>query len=210
MILYIIRHGQSERNVALSGPHDCNLTDLGLQQADLAGAWLKGKGIETIYCSPSIRTLQTATAISHHVGVRPKAWADIVEWGYLFECPGLTGKEMRTSYPDIEIDESFADDQCWIAHKNSETWPELAERASNSLETLLRLHPAGSSPVALVTHAHFARYLIAAAIGYSEVQGLGGVIQHYNCGISAIEFRDERCTLWFTNEHGHLGDLISK
>lgn len=210
MILYIVRHGQSERNLALSGPHDCNLTDTGFKQADLAGAWLKGKGIETIYSSPSIRTLQTATAITRHVGVRPKTWADIVEWGYLFDCPGLTGKEMRDTYPDIEIDPSLVDDKPWIAHKNSEEWPDLVTRAQGVLDKLLREHPPGSAPVALVTHAHFARHLIAVAMGYSEVQGLGGVIQHYNCGITAMEFQEERRILWYTNQHSHLGDLITK
>lgn len=209
MFLYIVRHGQSERNRDRSGPFDCPLTGVGEEQARRAAEWLADKGIETVYCSPSIRTLQTATAIGKRLGLRPKAWGDLVEWGFLFDSPGLTGKEMRTRFPDIEIDDSFRDDVPWIAHKDDESWTELKERARSVLETILERHPTGSSPVALVTHAHFARFLIGEAIGFSEVEGLGGVIEHYNCGITAIEFRPDRTILWYLNAHGHLGDLIT-
>lgn len=209
MILYIVRHGQSQRNVALSGPFDCELTELGARQADLTGAWLKDKGIGTLYCSPSIRTLQTASHISRHLGLKPIAWADIVEWGYLFDSPGLTGKQMRTAFPNVEIDESFVDDVCWIAHRTTETWGELRERATSCLNQLLLKHPPESAPVALVTHAHFARYFVSAALGLTEPEGLGGVIQHYNCGVTAMEFREGRRILWFSNAHGHLGSLVT-
>jgi broad specificity phosphatase PhoE len=186
------------------------LTELGAKQADLAGAWLEDKGIKSIYCSPSMRTLQTATIVSKHIGAKPKAWADIVEWGYLFDSVGLTGKEMRATYPDIEIDESFIDDVCWIAHKTTETWSELLVRAKGCLNQLLMSHPPGSPPVLLVTHAHYARYLVSAALGIVEPEGLHGVVQHYNCGISMIEFLEDRRVLWFSNEHGHLGDQVTK
>ncbi len=209
-MLYIVRHGQSQRNLTLSGPFDCELTELGKRQADRAGAWLAGKGIQTVYCSPAIRTLQTATAVSRHLGVKPVAWADLVEWGFLFDCPGLTGKEMRGSYPEIAIGAEFSDDTCWIDHKNTETWSELSERARGCLLRLLSQHPVAGPPVALVTHAHFARYLVSEALGYTEPAGLGGVIQHYNCGVSALEFTPERRILWFANEHGYLGDLLTK
>lgn len=207
MVLYIVRHGQSERNVTGSGPFDCPLTELGMEQAERAGAWLVDKGIETIYCSPSIRTLQTATIISRHLGVRPQAWGEIVEWGYLFDSPGLTGKQMRTDFPGVDFDDSFADDVPWIEHKTDEAWAELAERAQSVLKFLKTQHPVGSAPVALVTHAHFARYLVAAAMGYKETEGHGGVVQHCNCGITKLEFKEDRVIVWYLNAHGHLGDL---
>lgn len=209
MFLYIVRHGQSERNRDRSGPFDCSLTDVGHEQAKRAGEWLADKGIETIYCSPSIRTLQTATHIGRRLNLRPRTWGDLVEWGYLFDSPGLTGREMRTQFPDIDITENYADDVPWIAHKDDESWTELKERAEGVFKNLMEKHPVGSPAVALVTHAHFARFLIAAAIGYSEVEGLGGVFEHYNCGITALEFREDRTIFWYLNAHGHLGDLIT-
>src|SRR5690606_6745687 len=149
-------------------------------------------GIETVYCSPSIRTLQTATAIGKRLGLRPKAWGDLVEWGFLFDSPGLTGKEMRTRFPDIEIDDSFRDDVPWIAHKDDESWTERAGRARSVRATSRRRHRTGSSPVAPGAHPHFARSRTAEAIGFGEVEGLGGVIEPYNCGGTAIEFRPDR------------------
>lgn len=117
---------------------------------------------------------------------------------------------MRESYPDIEIGADFTDDKCWIEHKVTETWAELSERAHGCLRSLVAQYPAGSPPVALITHAHFARYLVSTALGISEPAGLGGVVQHYNCGITMLELCDDRRTLWFANEHGHLGDLVTK
>lgn len=209
MVLYIVRHGQSERNRLRSGPFDCPLTELGLKQAARTADWLLGRGIATIYCSPAIRTLQTASVIGRRLGVRPKAWAELVEWGYLFDSPGLTGRQMRRDFPDIEIDDTFPDDTPWIAHRTNETWPELEERAREVLRVLRERHPPGSAPVLLVTHEHFARFLIAGAVGFKELHGLGGVIRHYNGGVSALELTENGTIVRYINEHGHLVDMLT-
>lgn len=207
VLLYIIRHGESERNRDREGPYDCPLTEAGLRQAELTGAWLRGKGIAHLYCSPAIRTCETALAIGRAIGVAPRPWAELVEWGYFFEEPGLTGAELAARFPEIPFGEEFPKDRGWAAERTEESWEELFSRAEFVRDELLRRHAPGDAPVALVTHAHFARHLLAVLLGLSAHDAWSGRVDIYNCSVTCFEFRGETGApvLCYANAHGHLG-----
>ncbi len=63
-MIYIIRHGQTEKNKAnvLQGRSDLPLNDAGIQQAQEAGRVLEQIGIsfDRIYSSPLVRAIRTA------------------------------------------------------------------------------------------------------------------------------------------------------
>jgi isoleucyl-tRNA synthetase len=69
---YVMRHGQSESNVAgiidCDGDHANGLTELGKEQAHKAGEALKDKNIDFIVCSPFLRTKMTAEAVAQELG----------------------------------------------------------------------------------------------------------------------------------------------
>lgn len=62
MKLYMVRHGQSETNLAkkFTGWSQVNLTEQGIQDAKRAGEYLKGLTFDRIYSSDLIRAVQTA------------------------------------------------------------------------------------------------------------------------------------------------------
>ena len=62
MKLYMIRHGQSETNLArrFTGWAQVNLTEQGVEDAKRAGEYLKGISFDRIYSSDLIRAVQTA------------------------------------------------------------------------------------------------------------------------------------------------------
>ena len=62
MKLYMVRHGQSETNLAkkFTGWSQVNLTEKGIADARRAGEFLKGLTFDRIYSSDLIRALQTA------------------------------------------------------------------------------------------------------------------------------------------------------
>ena len=62
MDVYVVRHGESEANLAQvhSGWAQINLTEQGRQDAAMAGRLLKGISFDRIYSSDLIRTVQTA------------------------------------------------------------------------------------------------------------------------------------------------------
>lgn len=208
MILYIVRHGESQRNVQPVGPHDCDLTPQGERQAERTAQWLQGKGIHTLYTSPAIRTLMTASRIGQALGLRPKAWVPLVEWGYLFDEPGLTGREIRARFPDVELDNTFEDEQGWARHISKESWDELLARAQRVVQELQRRHPVGSGAVAVVTHAHLAGYLVGALLGIHRADGWDGVIHHDNCGVSCFEFHESLVVQHYVNARAHLAGFI--
>lgn len=69
---YVMRHGQSESNVAgiidCDGDHTNGLTALGKEQAQKAGETLKDKKIDFIVCSPFLRTKMTAEVVAKELG----------------------------------------------------------------------------------------------------------------------------------------------
>lgn len=86
--LYLLRHGQTEYNVKKLVQGRCNspLTELGVEQAHIAGAWLREHGVEpdTIVSSPLGRAMQTAEVVACELGfageVRPEP--GIIERAY--------------------------------------------------------------------------------------------------------------------------------
>ena len=48
-------------------PHDAELSELGLKQARALGERLSGTGISHVFCSPFLRTVQTAHAVADRI-----------------------------------------------------------------------------------------------------------------------------------------------
>ena len=70
--LYLVRHGQTEFNVKKLVQGRCNspLTELGVKQAEYAGAWLCEHGVrpDRIVSSPLGRAMQTADVLARSLG----------------------------------------------------------------------------------------------------------------------------------------------
>lgn len=65
MNIYVIRHGQTEENLkgTYYGALDCNLTELGVNQAKTLGKQLKDINFDKVYCSDLKRATQTLSYI---------------------------------------------------------------------------------------------------------------------------------------------------
>ena len=65
--LFLIRHGQTRWNEEgrYQGDRDIELNATGIKQAALAARYLSRVDFSNIYCSPLVRTLETAR---HHKG----------------------------------------------------------------------------------------------------------------------------------------------
>lgn len=71
--IYVVRHGQSQANAhkVVAGSQESPLTELGKEQARLAGEHLLGLGIDHIVCSPMGRAQETAKIIAKVIGFPP-------------------------------------------------------------------------------------------------------------------------------------------
>eukprot|EP00927_Polykrikos_kofoidii_P041283 TRINITY_DN35207_c0_g1_i1.p1 TRINITY_DN35207_c0_g1~~TRINITY_DN35207_c0_g1_i1.p1 ORF type:complete len:572 (+),score=85.34 TRINITY_DN35207_c0_g1_i1:51-1766(+) len=187
-LLYIMRHGQSEANAAKHGSRirDPTLTDLGRRQAhswaEISAAW----GLQTVYVSPLIRTLETAMLAFPRNNVcvmrslREHGWSEPQNQGSSFV-------ELEKRLGELNYDCSLV---CGL-HKLAKphiffdpdgeptlSTDELSRRRKMASRHLRRrVMKLGSGPVALVCHYVTAKDLFGVRLSNAEV--IRVVIEQY-------------------------------
>lgn len=152
--LVLIRHGQSERNVAKDAAkaagnkvsyvgdvrdQDTPLTALGQGQSLAVGAFLRDNPrYDVMLVSPYQRTKQTARAIIQGLGYTPEVVIDErlreIEFGLL---DGLTAEGVKTKYPE-EVARKLKEGKYWYRPPGGESRPDVALRIGAILGTLTR------------------------------------------------------------------------
>src|SRR5438874_835780 len=84
---FILRHGESDgnvREVCSSWPEtfENHLTDHGREQIKAAAEKLSGTTIDMIFCSPLLRTQETAGIVGDAVGIKPEPEEQLREIGF--------------------------------------------------------------------------------------------------------------------------------
>ena len=153
-LLVIVRHGQSERNIAkeqakASGNAmiwgsslrdvDTPLTPLGIQQAISTGKFLRDKAVfDVIFSSPYMRTMQTAQHIAEQLGRVPEIMMEervrAIAFGLL---DGLTHQGIKERYPD-EWARREREGKYWYRPPGGESRPDVALRVHSFLGALTR------------------------------------------------------------------------
>ena len=153
-LLTIVRHGQSERNVAKEKAKatgnavvwgsslrdvDTPLTPLGVQQAISTGKFLRDKAsFDVIFASPYCRTMQTAEHIAGQLATVPQIIMEErvreIEFGIL---DGLTHQGIKEKYPD-EWARREREGKYWYRAPGGESRPDVALRVHSFLGALTR------------------------------------------------------------------------
>lgn len=166
--LFLVRHGQSEANVmqkaSKSGDQSLyteetmtvpdrswRLTELGVQQARVAGEWIAGQDctFDRAIVSPYVRTRETAGTLGLDVrweenrAIRERSWGEI---------GSMSKQEFRWQYPNNAL---YRDrDPLYWAPPAGESIEDVAEnRVRNILSTLHREN--ARENVIMVTHGEF-------------------------------------------------------
>ena len=132
MILYLVRHGQSEGNISgfVCGQRDVPLTEQGFEDARRAGKYLEGLTFDRIYSSDLSRAVQTAqTAIPGCDPIRLPLLRELATG----DLTGRSVKEIRES-----TDETLKNALRWqnYAIYGGEDWSMLQARAGKFLKML--------------------------------------------------------------------------
>jgi len=247
MQLLIIRHAQSANNALAEGVDydeymanrspEPPITEIGERQAQLVAAHLAanthpeiahekpasdnhpGYAITKLFCSPMLRTLQTAQHISKAIGVQPQVWIDIHEHGGLFHgnprhggeivnFTGLTRQEMLDNFPGCQVPAEITERGWWF--KGYEEIAGCCERAVQVAQTLQRwAEETPDERIAIVSHGTFADTLIKALFKQDFESLLG--YYHYNTAITRIDWTHRGyLVLRYLNRTQHLPvDLIT-
>lgn len=152
--LYIIRHGQTEGNIArcFTGWKDEPLTDLGHHQATAVAKVLKLAKIESIFSSQLVRTKQTATPLSGHLQAQINSLMEFNER----EMGPFTGhriSQVFEKHPDFS-------DRVFHRPTNDLGVENTQDFVSRIRQGLAKVSAVGLDKVALFTHGGTIIYLL--------------------------------------------------
>ncbi|MFM1830344.1 MAG: hypothetical protein RLZZ558_684 [Planctomycetota bacterium] len=172
--IWIIRHAQTEWSV--SGRHtgrtDIPLTPTGVAAAEALKPWIQSITFDRVLSSPLSRAIETARlcGLGRQVQVEPL----LMEWDYgAYE--GVTTHQIQQRVPD------------WDLWRHGCPGGESLGDVSMRAQDLLRSIAATPGSVALFTHGHFARLIIAAWLQLPASRGRSFAIRAGSVTVLGLE-----------------------
>jgi 2,3-bisphosphoglycerate-dependent phosphoglycerate mutase len=211
--IIFIRHGQSANNALPEHLRVCDpgLTELGVEQARLTAQALREARLTHLYCSPFLRSLETARPLAETLGMPVDIRSDIFENGGCYSGheprklrgePGMSRGELATKYPQWSLDQRISEHGWWGKPYESDT--EIAQRARSVVNWLEgEIAPRGGAH-ALVIHADFKRSLLSTIFQHFADVFMPIVGPLHNVGITRLKFRDAGWQLSCLNATTHL------
>ena len=183
-VLYLIRHGATEANLArparIQGRrHNPPLARLGVRQAEATRDFLAIRPIDHCYCSPLLRAVQTAAIVAAPHGLSPQPLEALTECD-VGRWEGLDWQTIRSL--DSEGFQRFHAHPAEFGYPGGESFRDVYERAMPALDELLRVH-CGQS-ILVVAHHIVNRTYLAGLLGLTTDQARQVTLD--NCGISVI------------------------
>lgn len=182
MRVHLIRHGQTNWNKEkrVQGHSESTLTQEGRQQAAALAPALLPYNIRKVYCSPSIRTRETAAILFADSSPQTEYCDDLREI-FLGPWEGLLQSEIRAKYP-----ENFA--HFWESperfdQEGAEHFAAVQQRGLMLLKQILSTHAA--EDVAVVSHGVLIKSILCALEGRPIAQLWEPPVM-YNCAHSIV------------------------
>ncbi len=200
MILYLVRHGETESNrlgLAL-GRADVPLNQRGFWQAARLAAALARERLAAVYSSPLKRTVQTAEAIAEPHAIQVQPAPGLVEMD-IGEAEGLTFAEVRGRFPGL-LEAWVSVDGPQQAMPGGERLLEVQHRAWDTLKSLSRVHQ--DETVCAVTH-NFVILSVLTVVLRMELADFRR-LRHGVAAISVLDMQRDRVRLRGLNDICHL------
>jgi 2,3-bisphosphoglycerate-dependent phosphoglycerate mutase len=211
--LLLIRHAQSQNN-ALGDERrvpDPNITELGGTQAAKLATAIQRLAPTKLYCSPFLRSLETARPISRVTGLTPIVRQDLYEQGgcHRGHLPGkrvaergMGREEISGRYSGWILDPRLGSDG-WYDLDHYETEDEARVRAGRVKRWFeLDTNHAIEDRVAMVIHADFKMRLMEAFLGLDQTDRHFGEV--VNTSVSRLSLSQGRWKLDYWNVFTHL------
>jgi broad specificity phosphatase PhoE len=194
-VLYLIRHGATEANLArparIQGRrHDPPLARMGVRQAEATRDFLAIRPIDHCY-------MQTATIVAAPHGLAPRPLDALTECD-VGRWEGLDWQTIR--YLDAEGYERFHAAPADFGYPGGESLGQVYDRAAPTINELMERH-AGEA-VLVVAHHVVNRTYLAGLLGLTPNQARQ--VKLDNCGISVVRREGEDTTVTTLNAVFHL------
>jgi len=203
--VYLLRHGQSEANLAgvFTGQHGgFGLTPLGHTQAELAAEYLRSRNIEKIYASDLARAAQTARHVAKACGIEVQLDARLREI-YAGQWEGVPFTTLAGRYP-----EEYA---AWKAGSccdpvGGERAEQAGQRFFDAVFSLCRENE--GKTILIVAHAMVIR-CFECLVRYGSTEALCRVPFVHNAALSRYAWAAGGFSLRERDVYGYLGSLAT-
>ncbi|MBM3222297.1 MAG: histidine phosphatase family protein [Candidatus Tectomicrobia bacterium] len=211
-VVYFVRHGQSEDNVApvFQAP-DSPLSVIGRVQAARIAERVSHLTFDALLASPYRRAQETAAIIGHITGKAPEGCALFIERVKPSSINGKPFTDPQAEQVGRVWTQSLSTPGMRV--EDGENYDDLLRRADAALAFL---RDRAESSIVVVTHGYFLRTLVARVLLGNALSG--EAFQHFhtvaameNTGLTVLRyqagFAEEPCwRLWIYNDHAHLAD----
>lgn len=182
--LFLIRHGQTESNVAnlLHGATDVPLNALGVRQAEYVAQRIQEMtDLSAIYASPLQRAQATARAIARSTSLPLHLHPGLAEMNF-GSAEGIVASDIPTLYPDIYARLSDINDQ-EVRFPEGESRREFFHRIESALDDVINAHLGER----LIVVAHGGVIAAATALFLNEQPGDWRKYTIGNCSVTHFE-----------------------
>ena len=199
MKLYIIRHGQTDMNIAkkIQGRQDIPLNERGHFQAQCLGKAMENRPITAVFSSPQIRAMETAIAVASPAGVPVIPVRDLMEINYgVWE--GKTEEELLRD--DRALYEAWWSHPAETAPPEGESINQVNERCRQAWK---EIKPQLTGDAAIVAHGGLLAHFMEQLLGSESIAA--STVAH-NASITTIEYEPEteRFVLVEFDDYKHL------
>lgn len=199
MKLYIIRHGQTDWNIAkkIQGRQDIPLNERGHFQAQCLGKAMENRPITAVFSSPQIRAMETAIAVASPAGVPVIPVRDLMEINYgVWE--GKTEEELLID--DRALYEAWWSHPAETAPPEGESINQVNERCRQAWK---EIKPQLTGDAAIVAHGGLLAHFMEQLLGSESIAA--STVAH-NASITTIEYEPEteRFVLVEFDDYKHL------
>lgn len=194
MLLFLVRHGQSEFNlIGEEAGSDSPLTELGWNQARRAGEWLQDRGpFDAFYSSPLVRARQTSEVVSRQVD----APAPIV-----LDALRESDFHLLEVLPQFEHPMGPLNGDCFSPLP--EEYHEFREQVQSAIQTIVNSAvERGHEKILVVSHGGTMGTMVRLLSGCHHVS-----IWSMNCGVHCLGWTNNRWEIRFMNRTHFLKSL---
>lgn len=201
--LYLIRHGATTLAAEdrFSGGTDVELSEEGRWQAARLAERLADDNLSAIYCSPMIRTVNTARIIAHPYGLTPIPRDGLREIHH-GHWETMTRREVEEQFPDEYA--AFQEDPFTFAPQGGESGVSVMARALPVIREIVTMHVGKN--VAVVSHKATIRLVISSLLGF-DPRGYRDRLDQLPACLNIVDFHDPvHARLMLFNDVSHYID----
>jgi len=193
MIIYLIRHGETEWNHLrkMQGQMDIPLNEYGIELAEKTAEGMKDIKFDRIFASPLVRAKKTAEIIAVNSGIEVETDDRLKEINF-GEGEGSDINEVK-AHPSHPLHNFFIHPDQFVPMDGGETFAQVQKRGLEFLKEVVFPLEGSVENVAVVAHAAIIRSIML-HVKDRELKDFWGGVYYQNCCVCEVECQDGRMT----------------